>query len=115
MGEESWSIYSARKLSEEESTSLQNLLRPLFPAAGDDEDINDIVGYTLAMVSNHKDVNYIVKELNSMGLEEACPPEVVQRIGGAVCEYLKQLFPPETAPSRLCLYNRRAATRCWSR
>lgn len=83
----SWSISLGRKLTADETTSLQQKLRPLFKN-GEEEDIRDIMDYAITIVANDKDINYMVDEINSMELE-FCPPSLVDEMGALVLRFIQ--------------------------
>ncbi|GAX12604.1 hypothetical protein FisN_13Lh064 [Fistulifera solaris] len=89
-----WALVWSRKLTTSETETLQHKLRPLF-AQGDEEDIQDIIDYAITVISNQKDIHYMVEEVAGMELE-FCPPEVAQQMGKHVYDYLHELQTLET-------------------
>lgn len=84
-----WTLVWPRKLTTEETTELQQRLRPLF-SEGEEDDIQDIIDYAITVISNQKDINYMVEEIAGMELE-FCPPEVSNEMGRHVFDYLQEL------------------------
>lgn len=86
------SVSLPRKLTEEETRELQIRLLPYFHATGGMgmDDVTDFLDFTFAMVSNSKDVDYIVKELIGMEME-FCSPEVAAKVGRAISDYIASL------------------------
>jgi len=77
------------KLTSDESTELRSRLRPLLNTTEgtDEEDVNDFLEYTLAMVSNQKSVAYAVAELQGMEMD-FCTKDVTIKIGEFLQGYL---------------------------
>ncbi len=94
MSNPEWALVWPRKLTTSETETLQQKLRPLF-AQGDEEDIQDIIDYAITVISNQKDIHYMVEEVAGMELE-FCPPEVAQQMGTHVYDYLQMLQNNET-------------------
>jgi hypothetical protein len=81
-----WQVQMPVKLTDEQTADLNGRLRPVFKGESD-EDINDLLEYTVAMVSNQKTVNYVVQELNGM----ETPPETSRVLGKLIFEYIQEL------------------------
>jgi hypothetical protein len=82
-----------RRLNESEAENLQSQLRLLFTDinSSNQDDIGDLIDYTMAMISNGKSVAYMVQDL--IGLEmEFCPAVTCRRIGNVVASFLKPLL-----------------------
>ncbi|GAX27829.1 hypothetical protein FisN_13Hh064 [Fistulifera solaris] len=94
MSNPEWALVWPRKLTTSETETLQHKLRPLF-AHGDEEDIQDIIDYAITVISNQKDIHYMVEEVAGMELE-FCPPEVAQQMGKHVYDYLQELQRKES-------------------
>lgn len=78
----------SRKLTDDETHELRITLLPFFTTdtgVGVD-DITDYLDYTFTMVSNSKDVTYIVKELDGL-----CSPEVSMRVGRELASFINKL------------------------
>lgn len=84
-----WTLVWPRKLTTDETAALQQRLRPLF-SDGEDDDIQDIIDYAITVISNQKDINYMVEEIAGMELE-FCPPDVSTQMGHHVYDYLQEL------------------------
>lgn len=59
------------------------------------DDITDFLDYTLAMVSNEKDIAYIVNELIGMEMD-FCPPEIAHRVGSVLAEGVAKMNNPDS-------------------
>ena len=78
-----------------DTEALKEQLKPLL--LGEEDDVQDLVDYTVAMVTNGKTPQYIVDELNSMDMD-FCPPAVAQQVGDAIEAFLSpQQQPHEDA------------------
>ena len=84
-----WEIASLRKLTLSEATALKKRLAAEVQD-GSAEDVNDLLEYALAMVSNQKSVSYIVQELVGMEMD-FLPQEAADKLGNVVADYLGQL------------------------
>ena len=88
MEKEEWKVSLPRKLTADETTQLQNELRPILLQAKAEEDyINDVIEYSCSMISNQKSVNYVVAEL--IGVEfDFLPAAVVETIAEKIQLFL---------------------------
>ena len=81
------------KLAEDEIKTLkEEKLKPLFKDAGEnatEEDVNDILDYTFAMVNNGKTMEYVVQELVGMEMD-FCPEETAHKVAKLVAEYIEE-------------------------
>jgi len=81
-------LYSEDKLTSEEISYLRE---ELSNALGDvnKEDASDLLEYLLAMISNGKNVKYIVEELISMDMKEVCDETMAGLLGELIGVFLK--------------------------
>jgi hypothetical protein len=86
-------VFLDRKLNQDETSELRITLLPYFHVAGGGaaiEDVTDFLDYTFAMISNNKDVGFVIKEL--MGMEmEFCPPEIAEKVGRELALFVTKL------------------------
>jgi hypothetical protein len=86
-------VFLDRKLTQDETSELRITLLPYFHVAGGGaaiEDVTDFLDYTFAMISNNKDVGFVIKEL--MGMEmEFCPPEIAEKVGRELSSFVTKL------------------------
>jgi len=95
-----------QKLSKEENHELRLILLPHFhvtktitgSTGGEEgnspEDINDLVDYALAMISNNKTIGYITKELVGMEMK-CCNSTIAEKVGNEISEFLQKLSKEE--------------------
>lgn len=95
-----WELSSPRKLTLSESTALKKRLASVI--GNNTEDVNDLIEYALAMVSNQKTISYIVHELIGMEME-FLPQETANGMGNVVADYLTELKTKSATGNALCL------------
>ena len=70
-------VFLDRKLTQDETSELRITVLPYFHVAGGGasiEDVTDFLDYTFAMISNNKDVGFVIKELMGMEMDDRLVP-----------------------------------------
>lgn len=81
---------ASRKLTDDEAKELRSqIIQHIQYSAEDEEDVNDLLDYTFAMVSNGKSLEYVVQELVSMEMD-ICREETAHKIAMQIAQYLQE-------------------------
>ena len=98
MASQNDSVSLPRKLTKEETKELKIALLPYFHTADiaelGPEDVGDFLDYAFAMISNQKPIDFVVQELKGMEMD-FCPPEVADKVGQAMIDFLQPLIAKE--------------------
>ena len=81
---------ASRKLTDEETADLRSIILKDFKYSTEEkEDVDDLLDYTFAMVSNGKTLSYIVQELVSMEMD-VCNETKARGVAMQIANYLQE-------------------------
>jgi len=88
-------VAASRKLTDDETKQLRGIIvKDLKYSPQEQEDVDDLLDYTFAMVSNGKALSYVVQELVSMEMD-VCKEPQAHGIATQIAKFLQENVNPE--------------------
>lgn len=83
-------LTASRKLTNDEASQLRAIIvKDLNYSPEEQEDVNDLLDYTFAMISNGKSLAYVVQELVSMEMD-VCQEATAHEIAMQIAKFLQE-------------------------